>query len=56
MFTGWSIFLIIISMSVSQYLGDLTGKKLQMPSHTGKLVGLIFGIMIMVEHWTGLVI
>lgn len=56
MFTAWSIFVIIISMSVSQYLGDLTGKKLEMPWHTGKLVGMIFSIMIMVEHWIGFVI
>ena len=53
MYLVWSIA-FIVSMSVSQHLGDLTGKKLEMPWHTGKFVGVIFITLLAVEHQIGL--
>ena len=49
-----SFIVFMVSMSVSQHLGDLTGKKLEMPWHTGKFVGGIFIALLAVEHQIGL--
>ncbi len=49
-----SFIVFLVSMSLSQHLGDLTGKKLEMPWHTGKFVGGIFIAVLAVEHQIGL--
>ena len=49
-----SFIVFLISMSASQHLGDLTGKKLEMPWHAGKFVGGIFIALLAVEHQIGL--
>ncbi len=55
MFTSWSIVAIIGSISLAQFLGDLTGKKINQPKHTGKIIGVILFGMVTVEHLTGLI-
>ena len=49
-----SLIVFMVSMSASQHLGDLTGKKLEMPWHTGKFVGVIFAALLVMEHQIGL--
>jgi hypothetical protein len=49
-----SFIVFMVSMSASQHLGDLTGKKLEMPWHTGKFVGVIFAALLVMEHQIGL--
>jgi hypothetical protein len=56
MFAVWSIILVVVTMSLSQHLGDLTGKRLDMPWHTGKFVGLIFATLLVVEHMVGIIL
>lgn len=55
MHTIWSILLFIVTMSLSQHLGDLTGKKFMMPNHTGKIIGIIFAGILMIEHKVGII-
>ena len=55
MFTLWSIAVIIGTISLAQYLGDLTGKTIKQPKHTGKIIGLMLVIMASAEHLAGLV-
>lgn len=55
MFTLWSIAVIIGTISLSQYLGDLAGKKINQPNHTGKIIGLILVGLVSTEHVVGLI-
>ena len=56
MFMVWSFILFIVTMSLSQHLGDLTGKRLEMPWHTGKFVGVIFATLLALEHMVGIIL
>lgn len=56
MFAVWSFILIVVTMSLSQHLGDLTGKRLEMPWHTGKFVGVIFATLLVMEHPIGIIL